>query len=353
MIQTITVSTSTQEAVDKGAEVRHNNNSPDEVRSSDLHLAKDATATAVAPQPRPATCTGRIFWPYAAVGAVFHSLLPLAFVPWLFSWTGLLLIPLGNYIFCSLGIGLCFHRTLTHRGLELPKWLERSLAILGVCSLIDPPARWVAIHRLHHQHSDTRPDPHSPRAGFLWSHFKWLLNENLQTQSADLYDRYARDVLRDPFYFRLERHHFWVWVYAMHAALFFLTGLAIGWATGDSWLDGVQFGLSLLLWGVVYRTIYSWHITGAVNSVAHLRGYRNYPTDDTSTNHWLVALATNGEGWHNHHHAHPVCARHGHRWWELDLTYLTIRALESVGLARQVKDHRVGYMSSSPSGQAT
>ena len=73
----------------------------------------------------------------------FHLLLPLAFVPWLFSWTGLILVPIGNYIFCSLGIGAGYHRLLTHRGFKCPKWLERTLAVLGVCNLQESPARWV------------------------------------------------------------------------------------------------------------------------------------------------------------------------------------------------------------------
>src|SRR5205085_8777772 len=91
------------------------------------------------------------------------------------------------------------------------------------------------------------------------------------------------------------------------------------------------------------RTVYVWHITWAVNSVTHRWGYRNYATDDQSRNHWLVALATNGEGWHNNHHAHPRCAAHGHRWWELDLTYWTILLLEKVGLAKDVVHPKRNY----------
>ncbi len=291
--------------------------------------------------PRPQGVIDKIVWPYAIAFVLFHLALPLAFVPWLFSWTGLLLIPIGNYVFCSTGIGLCYHRTLTHRGLVMPKWLERTLATLGVCSLMDSPARWVAIHRLHHQHSDRQPDPHTPRAGFWWSHFEWLIKENTDLSTIDAYDRYARDVLRDRYYFNIERYHLWFWIYVAHAAVFFLAGLAIGWATTGEYIGGLQFGLSLLLWGVVYRTIYTWHITWAVNSVTHCYGYRNYETSDDSRNQWLVALATNGEGWHNNHHADPRSAAHGHRWWEIDVTWATIRLLRLLGLAKDVVPPRV------------
>jgi stearoyl-CoA desaturase (delta-9 desaturase) len=276
---------------------------------------------------------GRIIWPYALAVGVFHLLLPLAFVSWLFSWTGLLLIPLGNYVFCSLGIGGGFHRLLTHRSYRCPKWLEHALAVLGVCSLQDSPARWVMVHRLHHQHADRRPDPHSPLVNWFWGHVGWLLVENRQLSKAATYERYARDILQDPFYMRLERGHLWVWVYAAHALLFYLAGFAIGWATSGEYLGGVQFGLSLLLYGVVYRTIYAWHVTWGVNSLAHMWGYRNYATDENSRNNWFFALATNGDGWHNNHHAYPRCAAHGfHRWWELDVTYLTLRCLQAAGL---------------------
>ena len=77
--------------------------------------------------------------------------------------------------------------------------------------------------------------------------------------------------------------------------------------TGAGW-PAPQFGLSLLVWGVFVRTVLVWHITWSVNSVTHLWGYRNYDTDENSRNNWLVALVTNGEGWHNNHHADPRSA---------------------------------------------
>ena len=286
---------------------------------------------------RPETVdTHRVIWPYMAAVVGFHLLLPLAFFPWLFSWTGLVLIPLGNYLFCSLGIGAGYHRLLTHRGFKCPKWFERTLALAGVCCLQDAPARWVAIHRLHHQHSDEQPDPHTPWAGLFWGHVGWLLVENRLLSRIATYDKYARDVLEDPFYLRLERGHFWTWVYAAHALLFYLVGMAIGWIAGGTYLAGVQFGLSLLLWGVVFRTIYTWHVTWGINSICHLLGYRSFDTHESSRNNLLFGVLTNGEGFHNNHHAFPRSARHGHRWWELDVTFLTIRLWERLGLAWDV-----------------
>jgi stearoyl-CoA desaturase (delta-9 desaturase) len=102
------------------------------------------------------------------------------------------------------------------------------------------------------------------------------------------------------------------------------------------WAAGVQFGLSILVWGVFVRTVAGLHITWSVNSVGHLWGYRNYQTRDDSVNNFLVALFAHGEGWHNNHHAEQRAAAHGHKWWEIDPTWTTIRLLEMVGLAKNV-----------------
>ncbi len=284
--------------------------------------------------PLPATVDRRrIIWGYVIGLIAFHLLIPVAFLPGWFSWVGLLWLPVGNYIFCSLGIGAGFHRLLTHRSFQCPLWFEHILALLGVCCLQDAPARWVVIHRLHHQHSDEQPDPHTPQVNWFWGHMGWLLLENSQLSRIATYERYARDLLEDPFYMRLERKQFWLWVYVAQAVAFFLVGLAIGWiATGQYW-HGVHVGLMWLLWGVVYRTIYTWHVTWGVNSFCHMSGYRTYETRDTSHNSMLLGLATNGDGFHNNHHAEPRSARHGHFWWEFDLTYQTIRLWQRLGLA--------------------
>lgn len=285
---------------------------------------------------RPPSVSRQIFWSYLAGFVVLHLLALLAFVPWFFSWTGVVSVFVGNFVFGSLGINLAYHRLLTHRGLSVPKWLEHSLAILGVCSLQDAPARWVAIHRMHHQHSDEEPDPHSPLVDFFWGHMGWLIYQNKYFGTADFYDRYVRDILKDPFYYRLERNFMHWWVYVAHAVLFYLAGLGIGWWMTGELSGAVQFGLSMLVWGVFVRTVYVWHITWAVNSVTHLWGYRNYEVSDQSRNNWIIGFTNNGEGWHNNHHAFPRCAAHGHKWWEIDLTYTSILLLEKLGLAKNV-----------------
>jgi stearoyl-CoA desaturase (delta-9 desaturase) len=279
----------------------------------------------------------KLAWIDATCIAAIHLLALLAFVPWLFSWTGVVLTFAGLYVFGTLGISLCFHRMLTHRGFTCPRWLEHLFAILGLCCAQDTPARWVGIHRMHHQYADQRPDPHSPLVSFLWAHVGWMIIRNRQLTRLGLVSRYAKDVLRDPFYAKLERKFCWVWVVLSSWVLFFLGGFAVELLTGGRILDAVRFGSSLLVWGVFVRTILVWHITWSVNSVTHVWGYRTYETGESSRNNLIIGLLSNGEGWHNNHHADPRSARHGHRWWELDVTWLTIRLLATLGLAQRVR----------------
>ena len=282
-------------------------------------------------------------WPYAIAVALYHLVALLALLPWLFSWTGVVLAVIGLYVFGTLGINLCFHRLLTHRGLNCPKWLEYIFASLAVCCLQDTPARWVAVHRRHHEHADRQDDPHSPLVDFFWGHVGWMLVENRDLVRLGIYDRYAKDILRDPFYRRLERTALYPIILLGSWAVFFLGGLATGLLRGDHLNEAARFGGSLLLWGVFVRTVVVWHITWSVNSASHLWGYRRYETNERSRNNWVVALISNGEGWHNNHHADPRSARHGHRPWEIDITFATIKLLQLTGLASgvAVPDRRI------------
>lgn len=278
-----------------------------------------------------------IDWPTLGVVVAVHLFAVLAVVPWLFSWWGIGLAVAGCYVFGTLGINLGYHRLLTHRSFKCPLWLERTFATLGVCCLEKTPAHFVTTHRVHHQHSDKDDDPHSPLGSLFWGHVGWVFVENPRLNNAAAYDRYARDIVRDPYCLALEKNLLWVWVYVAHAVAFFAAGFACGWLLpGGSAERGLQLGLSVLVWGVFVRTVLVWHITWSVNSIGHTWGYRNYETRENSRNNLLVGLISNGEGWHNNHHADQRAAAHGHRWWELDVTYATIVGLRWCGLAWDV-----------------
>ncbi|QDU96931.1 acyl-CoA desaturase [Lignipirellula cremea] len=285
---------------------------------------------------KPAGVHFQLDWRYALPIAAVHLLACLAFFPYFFSWTGLVLCLTGVYFYGLFGINICYHRLLTHRSFRCPAWLEKILVVIAVCCLEDAPASWVAAHRLHHKDADDQPDPHTPLAGFLWSHVGWLLTKNDDVRNVNVYDRYARDVLRTPFYLWLQRGSNGLIVYLLHALLYLLAGAAGGWLLSRDLGTAIQSGLSVLVWGVLLRTVIVWHVSWSVNSLSHLFGYRPFETAENSRNNWLVAALSSGEGWHNNHHADPASASNWIRWWEVDLVYLLILGMEKLGLASDV-----------------
>jgi fatty-acid desaturase len=268
--------------------------------------------------------------------AVCHLIAVLAFFPWFFSWTGVALFVAGFFVFGTLGINVGYHRLLTHRGFSCPPWLERTLVILGVCALQDAPDYWVATHRKHHQFTDEEQDPHSPIVSFFWAHMGWLCVKSDEMNRRLLTERYAKDILRDPLYAWIGRNNHWLLITVLSWGTFFGAGFGTAALSGASPQNATQFGLSLLVWAAALRTVVYWHLTWSINSVAHIWGYRNYDTPDVSRNNVILGVLVGGEGWHNNHHADPRSARHGHKWGEIDLSWLFIRSLMALGLAKDV-----------------
>ncbi len=262
----------------------------------------------------------RYNWPHIFWWSVLQGGVVLA--PFTFSWSGLA-ICLGLYLASAIGVTMGYHRLLTHRSFKTGRAIEYVLTLLGTLANQGGPLKWVAVHRVHHQHSDTADDPHSPRDGWWWSHLLWWMPRIPRLDDPQLYERYVADLARDPVHRMFQRCHV-VLPLALAALLY---------GAGEAW-GGL--GLSWLVWGMFVRTSLVHHATWLVNSATHLWGYRSHQTRDDSTNLWWVALLTLGEGWHNNHHAFPRSARHGLRWWEVDVTYWLIRALSWVGLAKQI-----------------
>jgi fatty-acid desaturase len=297
-------------------------------------------------------------WFYVVPTVLVHALALAACLPWLFSWWGLAALVVGVPVLGQ-GINLCYHRLLTHRSFATPRWFEHALVVFTLCSLEDTPIRWVTTHRVHHLHSDERPDPHSPLVTFLWGHMGWLMFKNPQVQSLDAYNKYSSDLVRDRFYRKLESKP-WIGlaIYLAHLLLLGLVGAAIGYAMTGTAIEALRVGLSVLVWGGLLRTVVVWHVTWSVNSLSHFFGYRSFETSDDSRNNWLVGLIASGEGWHNNHHHDPTAASLWLRWWEIDLTYSVIVVLSWLGLAkeivpaREVRVARAAQKKAELSGQA-
>ncbi|NEO28006.1 MAG: acyl-CoA desaturase [Kamptonema sp. SIO4C4] len=255
-------------------------------------------------------------WPTVTFFITIHAVALLA--PWFFSWSALGVAILLHWWFGSLGICLGYHRLLTHRSLQVPKWLEYILAISGALALQGGPIFWVSGHRLHHAHTeDNDLDPYSAQRGFWWSHMFWLFYKREQFFNYEMYKKYAPDLDREPFYRWLNRYYLLLQL-PLGVLLYFLGG----------W--------PFVIYGLFVRAVLLWHSTWLINSATHLSGYRTFESEDNSGNLWWAALLTYGEGWHNNHHAYPKVAKAGWTWWEIDPTWWAIQVLQWFGLAKKV-----------------
>ncbi|MFM9957677.1 MAG: acyl-CoA desaturase [Phycisphaerales bacterium] len=275
---------------------------------------------------------------------------------WGFSWLYLTLL-VTMYLATGLGITIGYHRLFTHKSFETSRVVTFILGVLGSMAIEGPLIRWAAAHRKHHQHSDSALDPHSPNhfreaakqdhahaehhdhdgagagagakagikavlVGFWHAHIGWMFDEF----PKDL-DRYVPDLKRDRM-LRVITALFPLWV---------LLGLIIPTVIGGV-VSGTWFGALLgLAWGGLARVFLVHHVTWSVNSVCHIWGTRAYKTSDLSRNNPIFGVLALGEGWHNNHHAFPTSARHGLEWWQFDLSWIVIRGMEVLGLARRVR----------------
>ncbi|HEU4689974.1 MAG TPA: acyl-CoA desaturase, partial [Vicinamibacterales bacterium] len=216
-----------------------------------------------------------------------------------------------------------YHRYFSHRAFRTSRAAQFVFALLGAAAVQRGPLWWAAHHRQHHTHADRPGDLHSPTLrGFLWSHVGWFLTrENFATR-----DKLVPDLARYPELRWLDR-----WDAAVPAAL------ALALVGTGAVLERTAPGLGtgpwqMLVWGFCVSTVVLWHATFTINSLAHRFGSRRYATRDDSRNNSWLALLTLGEGWHNNHHRYPAAARQGFYWWEIDISYLALRALAALGI---------------------
>jgi stearoyl-CoA desaturase (delta-9 desaturase) len=216
----------------------------------------------------------------------------------------------------GLGTTVGYHRSLAHLSVRLRRPPETLLTFFAMFNGSGAPQSWAANHRMHHANADKEKDISSPRlGGFWWSHLRWLW----QAEPAPV-TRWAPD-LDTPYY------RFWTrWQWAI-LLLSLTCGAVLGWA-GFFWIGAI-------------RLVFSLHGQCFVNSIAHMREDAA-PGEDSSQNiAWLGFVHYfQGENWHGNHHAKPWSARIGWTWWQLDLGWTCIRALEMTGLATKVNRPR-------------
>ncbi|NEQ45407.1 MAG: acyl-CoA desaturase [Leptolyngbya sp. SIOISBB] len=257
-------------------------------------------------------------WGVILFFGAFHAI-ALILAPIYFSWSALGIMLLLHWLFGSIGICLGYHRLLSHRSFRVPRWLEYGLATIGALATQGGPIFWVGGHRKHHAFTeDPQQDPYSAKRGFWWSHIVWILKPQAESFEFAQYSKFAPDLAKQAYYRWLDRYFVLLQV-PLAIALY-----ALG-------------GWSFVVYGIFVRSVLLWHSTWFVNSATHCWGYRNFAADDNARNLWWVSLLTYGEGWHNNHHTFPRSAQTGWHWWEIDVTWQTIRLLKHLGLATKVK----------------
>lgn len=216
---------------------------------------------------------------------------------------------------CGLGITAGFHRYFSHRSFKTSRPVQFLLAVAGCTALQKGPLWWVIHHRLHHKHSDTPNDPHSPVVdGFVHGHVGWLFTRDMMTPDAKI----VHDLTKYPELVWLDR--LWMIPGALLAAACYAV-----------------LGLNGLIYGFCLGVVLVFQVTFAVNSIGHLFGRQRFETGEGSRNNLVLGYLAMGDGWHNNHHRAPYSARHGFAWYELDMTYSFIRLLSVFGLVWDIK----------------
>jgi stearoyl-CoA desaturase (Delta-9 desaturase) len=274
---------------------------------------------------------------YANLGAVivpFVAFLGAIVLLWnsYVGWTDLAILA-TMYLATAIGVTVGYHRLFTHRAFDAVAPVRYTLAVLGSMAVQGPVIDWVADHRKHHAFADDDGDPHSPHGhgsglrgamkGLYYAHMGWLSVTQGQAEKR----RFAADLLEDPVLRKISRSFLWL----LGAGL--VIPALLGYALTGGTLKGALTGY---LWGGLVRIFFVHHVTWSINSVCHFFGRRRFQTDDQSTNVFWLALPSLGESWHHNHHAFPRSAKHGLRWWEIDLSGLFILGLQKLGLASNV-----------------
>jgi sn-1 stearoyl-lipid 9-desaturase len=254
-------------------------------------------------------------WNIIIFTGALHVAALLALLPQYFSWQAVGVAVFLHWLTIGLGISLGFHRLATHRSFKTSKGLEYFLILCGSLAGQGAVLGWVGYHRAHHLYVDTARDPHDSTQGFWWSHISWLMHE---VPAKPELPRLTQDISGDRVYRFC--HRYYVELQVVLGILLYALG-----------------GMPFVVWGIFVRLFAGFHATCLVNSACHMIGYRNFETKDQSTNNWWVALVTYGEGWHNNHHAHQHSARYGLRWWEIDMTWMTLQLLQALKLVTHVK----------------
>ncbi|KAI8917214.1 hypothetical protein DFJ77DRAFT_338189 [Powellomyces hirtus] len=242
------------------------------------------------------------------------SLYTLFFVP-LYWKTALW--SLMYYYFTALGITAGYHRYWSHRSYEARRPYQFIMALAGAGASEGSIKWWSRHHRAHHRWTDTELDPYSAHKGFWHSHILWMFYKENPNKRGKVD---ISDLNRDPIVTWQHKN----FVPVMLFMAFILPTLVAGLGWGD-WKGGY-------FWAGTTRLMFVHHATFCVNSLAHWLGETSYDDRQSPRDHFITALVTMGEGYHNFHHEFPSDFRNAIRFWQYDPTKWFIWLMSCFGL---------------------
>lgn len=245
-----------------------------------------------------------------------------------FSWTAFI-TALVLYVVRIFFIGAFYHRYFSHKTYQTNRFWQFIFALMAATCVQRGPLWWAAHHRQHHMCSDEPSDAHSPvQHGFWWSHMGWFMSKRHFHYNPER----VKDLSRYPELVFLDRYD------GLMPVLLFIALFAAGKLLQ---IYAPQLGVNagqMIVWGFCISTVALFHTTVTINSLSHVFGKKRFNTKDNSRNNIFLALLTLGEGWHNNHHHYPATARQGFMWWELDITYYTLKLMEKIGIIWNVRN---------------
>jgi len=235
-------------------------------------------------------------------------------------WWGVAIVALSLTHITIASVTIFLHRHQAHRALDLHPVVSHLFRFWLWLTTGMVTREWAAVHRKHHAKVESKDDPHSPRVHGI-ARVLWLgvLLYHKEACNPETLERYGKGTPDD----WIERN-----LYSRHSFL----GLVLMGAI-DLALFGLP-GLIIMLAQVVWIPFWA---AGVINGVGHFWGYRNWQTEDASTNILPWGVFIGGEELHNNHHAYITSAKLSNKWYEFDLGWCYIRMLQALGLARVKK----------------
>ena len=229
----------------------------------------------------------------------------------------------------GLSVTAGYHRLFSHNSYKAAWPVRLVLLLFGAAAFEGSVLEWSTDHRNHHRYTDTEKDPYNIKQGFWYAHIGWLFT--LDISKRDFSN--VEDLKKDPLV-RFQ-HRFFIPIAIFMA---FVLPMLIASLWGN--ILGGLFVAGFL------RVVLTQHSTFCINSVCHVFGKQFYSQRTTARDHWLTAIFTLGEGYHNFHHQFPIDYRNGIRFYQFDPTKWLIRALSFLGLAHDLKTvqaHRITH----------